>query len=405
MSYDYESDLEQRRMMYITSLLNETLPTKMLDDALLMELDIQKEHAFGVIQIMLSTEIQRAIEAKDLEDVADWKANIRLMMLQALDAPWIHSACFLNLAPYTRTIVYSYEEDRLTILPEHIKTWFAKVNEGLKNQEGGEIMAFANPSLTPFNHIGKLYKNLRKLQDYRFVIGMGNLVFFEDFNLKEDYSVSEYKYLHRYESLLAEEDYEGLLLLSREFTDYIWKHQVRDSKVTYVYKEMLAMTIRFLYAHETDHLKTIEMLNGAISDFSGRFNDLTEVADFVRNVIEDLRSQAVISEMAKHPHIRRVLRMISQRYMEDLTLDAIADGMNLSAPHLSRLFKDEVGITYKQYLTRYRLDRIKELLLNTNKTVGEIAELTGYQTANQLTRIFRKYEQMTPRDYRSNPLS
>jgi AraC-like DNA-binding protein len=66
---------------------------------------------------------------------------------------------------------------------------------------------------------------------------------------------------------------------------------------------------------------------------------------------------------------------------------------------LSRAFKTETGVTYTEYLTRLRLDKCKELLVNTDMKINDIAEMLRYQPA-YLIRIFKKAEQMTPGQYR-----
>ncbi len=396
-----QNDIEPIRMMYYTSLLNETLPTSMMTMERLEEMAIRTDDVFGVIHMVLSTELQNAIEAKDAAFVADWKSQIHAAMLKAFDAKWIHTATILNMAPYTRTILYSYNEKDLPRCQPHIEKWFGVINRHLHDSEGGEVMAFTDILPLTLWDISKKYKELRRMQDYRFIIGMGSLTFMHHFSFNDDYSVSEYKYLHQYEATLAQEDYNALIKLTDELAGYIRKHKANDSKVTYVFKELLAMTIRFLYSHETDHIRTIESLNDCINNFSSRFNDLTHVVDYIKSVLQTLRSSTE-QAVEHHPHIRKTIRLIETHYMDDLTLDWIADRLNLSDAYLSRLFKEQTGISYKQYLTKYRLNIIKELLRNTDKTIQEIASMTGYQSANQLTRIFRKYEQMTPRGYRQS---
>ena len=92
----------------------------MLSHRHLEEMSFDDRHAFGVIHTILSIELQNTIEAKDGTKVADWKAQIGDMMLSTLDKDWIHRAWILNMAPYTRTIVYSFEPDHLHELRDHL---------------------------------------------------------------------------------------------------------------------------------------------------------------------------------------------------------------------------------------------------------------------------------------------
>jgi AraC-like DNA-binding protein len=66
-----------------------------------------------------------------------------------------------------------------------------------------------------------------------------------------------------------------------------------------------------------------------------------------------------------------------------------------------QLFKDEMGMTFSEYVTRRRLQRAKEMLLRTKMTVAEIAERVGYQSAKHFAKMFRQYEGSSPGDYRN----
>jgi len=390
---------QQKKMMYIHSLLNETMPLGLLTKSLLDELHLNEEQTFGLVHILYSNAMQDNIEAKDSANVADWKAAIHEHMLKDFDAPFIPYSCVLNLSPYTRTIVYSFDKQDLPLMKPHIEAWYSLTKRYLETTEKASIMAFANPQIIPFPQIGQLYKELRRLEDYQYVIGMGSLTFYEDFSFRDDYTVREYKYIQRFENLLNNKGYHRLTYINNELAAYIRDNVMNDSKVIYIYKELMSVVIRHLYSQETDHLKLIERLNHAINNFSNQFNDLTEVSYYIAGLLATL-DLSLAEQSPTHPYIKKVLKIIHTNYAMDITLDAIADLLNLSDAYISRLFKEQMGISFKQYLTKYRLNKIKDLLVSSNKSITHIASLTGYQSANQLTRIFKKYEQMTPREYR-----
>jgi len=398
----FNPETEQKRMMYINSLLNETLPGGMLTDDLLEELCAGDDDTFGLIHILFGNALKDVIESKDSLNVADWKADFHNLLLEMLDTDAITTGCVLNLAPYTRTIVYSCHKSEDKDIGSHLKTWFIQANDWLQAEERAIMMAFTNPRRVPFKDIGKLYKELRQLQNYQYTIGMGTMTFYDSFHFTEEYSVAEYKYIQRYEKCLIDHNLGQLKPLTLELIAHLVNHRTKDSKVIYICKELMSVTIRHLYSEETEHLSLIEDLNLSINNFDNRFNDLRDFGHYFTNILTALSSKEGANPNL-HPHIRKVLAFIDRDYANDLTLDQIADDLNLTNAYLSRLFKAEVGITFKQYLTKYRLDFIKDQLSTTSLTVQEIASNSGYQSANQLTRIFKKYEQITPRDYRHSP--
>ncbi|UNK17862.1 helix-turn-helix transcriptional regulator [Paenibacillus sp. N3/727] len=68
---------------------------------------------------------------------------------------------------------------------------------------------------------------------------------------------------------------------------------------------------------------------------------------------------------------------------------------------LSQMFKEELGITFSDYLILYRMDKAKELLQNTDLKIFEIAERLRYQNSQNFIRTFKKAHGMTPGDYRA----
>ncbi|MBD2847244.1 AraC family transcriptional regulator [Paenibacillus sp. IB182496] len=99
--------------------------------------------------------------------------------------------------------------------------------------------------------------------------------------------------------------------------------------------------------------------------------------------------------------VEQTLGLIEEHYAHDLSLAMAAEKLGISQSHLSQLFKDEVGATFIQYVTQFRVDAAKRLLAKTELTISEIAKEVGYGNAQQLIRVFKKLEGGTPGEYRN----
>ncbi|MZQ80853.1 helix-turn-helix domain-containing protein [Paenibacillus sp. 5J-6] len=97
--------------------------------------------------------------------------------------------------------------------------------------------------------------------------------------------------------------------------------------------------------------------------------------------------------------IEQVIRLMEERYREDLSLDECARAVASNPYTLSRSFKQVTGFTFVDYLTRLRIRKAKELLLTTGLKVNEIAEHVGYQHS-YFNKIFKGSEGMTPTQFR-----
>ncbi|ROR27520.1 two-component system response regulator YesN [Mobilisporobacter senegalensis] len=113
-----------------------------------------------------------------------------------------------------------------------------------------------------------------------------------------------------------------------------------------------------------------------------------------------------MNEIVKCPNpIKIAKEYIEKNYnKEDFSLLDMADYMNLSPQHLSRLFKKEVGITFVDYLTRVRTRKSIELLCQHDMKIYEIAEKVGYSSQHYFSSVFKKETGMSPVDYRKNVL-
>ena len=102
---------------------------------------------------------------------------------------------------------------------------------------------------------------------------------------------------------------------------------------------------------------------------------------------------------ANHPCVCSALDYINRNYMQPLTLTDISKKLNYSLSYLSRLFKDETGISFVEYLQKKRIENACRLLLTTNKKVSEIAELVGYSDLKNFQSVFKKIMNTTPKAY------
>ena len=92
---------------------------------------------------------------------------------------------------------------------------------------------------------------------------------------------------------------------------------------------------------------------------------------------------------------------IGRHYQEEtLSVKEIAGELHLSSAYLNVLFKQEMKMTLKQYLSSYRLEKAKRMLEQGYDKVTEIAEKCGYANANYFAKVFREATDMSPMEYR-----
>ena len=98
--------------------------------------------------------------------------------------------------------------------------------------------------------------------------------------------------------------------------------------------------------------------------------------------------------------VRSSIEYIHANLAGEILLKDIAGAVGMSKFHLSRTFRASTGVTLHRYLTRARVDRVKELLLDSDQSLAVIADATGFSDQSHMTRAFKRFAGTTPRLFR-----
>ena len=148
-----------------------------------------------------------------------------------------------------------------------------------------------------------------------------------------------------------------------------------------------AFSLSDLYCQRADLLTEIPLLQNLT---------FTMLMDFCSKVRE-IRKRPASSKI-----IENCLRYISVHLHEPISLDILSDYCGLCGRSLSIRFKSEMGIGIPEYIHREKLQEARYLLRNTDKTLSQITNYLNYPSQSYFTQIFKKYEGLTPQQYREN---
>jgi two-component system response regulator YesN len=91
---------------------------------------------------------------------------------------------------------------------------------------------------------------------------------------------------------------------------------------------------------------------------------------------------------------------IAGAFSKDISLDDVSRVVNVSPYYFSKLFKEATGENFIEYLTNIRINKAKELLLNSDYSMKELCSMCGYQDPNYFSRTFKKNVGLTPTEYK-----
>jgi two-component system, response regulator YesN len=98
--------------------------------------------------------------------------------------------------------------------------------------------------------------------------------------------------------------------------------------------------------------------------------------------------------------IHQIKQYILDHSHEDISLDTLANKVELSPIYISKMFKEKLGINYIDLLTECRIEKAKKLLTYPEKSIKEITFEVGYHDPNYFSKVFKKMCRLSPKEYR-----
>ncbi len=112
-------------------------------------------------------------------------------------------------------------------------------------------------------------------------------------------------------------------------------------------------------------------------------------------------NQLLVQQETSEPAaITRAKEFIQNHQSEDISLGDVARAVNTSTFYFCKMFKKTTGLNFTDYLSRVRIEKAKNLLLNQNLRISEIAFEVGFQSLTHFNRVFKKIVGQSPTHYR-----
>ena len=143
----------------------------------------------------------------------------------------------------------------------------------------------------------------------------------------------------------------------------------------------------------------VESFNGIINNFEAGKDNFLSISYLIRMCAEI--NSFVLKKKTPDRRIEKIKRYMNENYKENHSIGFYASMCNLSTYRFSHLFKPETGFAPHSYILDIRMRQIKYLLTYSNMNISEIAEETGFTDALYMSRLFSKYNGVSPQQYRN----
>ena len=145
----------------------------------------------------------------------------------------------------------------------------------------------------------------------------------------------------------------------------------------------------------------------ADQNVSGYINKPYEVDDLVKRIkgiVEPVT--AVYADMERHDHgglasrLKEVLEYIALNYQRPLTLRSIARELAASSDYIGKLFKQDLGLSFSEYINGIRVEKAKSMIIEGSLSMSDIAERTGFGSDQNFFKQFKRHTGVTPKKFR-----
>ena len=240
------------------------------------------------------------------------------------------------------------------------------------------------------------YEALRALRE-----GDSHVVHINDIPVRAEYD-GEYPLdlENRFYKKAIEGDETGTLSAANQFFDWMLENygdyrqdievKILELVMHIEYEAFFKGGVRYGFRYRENYIKDIQ----ACKDYEELRHWFREKATVVCHGMSSLKekeSESVVSKARAY---------IDENYMKEISLDDVSRYVDISPYYFSKLFKQEAGKNFIEYLTDLRISHARDLLNNPGLSIKEICARSGYSDPNYFSRIFKKYEGVTPSEYR-----
>jgi len=261
--------------------------------------------------------------------------------------------------------------------------------------------SFISRPLVGIDKCNELYKETNDLSNYRLIYGHGCIVSTDD---AQQILVMDYKYPVEKQNALIDALRLGKIQQVKaefaEMTLFFTNFSCSNLLLSYICLESSIFNTINLFEENSMVTFNLDYLT-----FHKELNDLETVGEMNAKFMELFEHITLKVEESKSDKnnliVARVIDIIHKHFADpNLFADQIVDQLKMSADYLNKVFREQRTCSISEFITQTRLNEARELLINSNINVNEIAERIGFVNAKYLFKVFKKNFGVTPRDFR-----
>ncbi|HHW23628.1 MAG TPA: helix-turn-helix transcriptional regulator [Clostridiaceae bacterium] len=301
--------------------------------------------------------------------------------------------CIINLG--------DKDEDPLSEDIKECISWY-------KNSLNLNLIIGASSRYNSFEDLQKAYNEASQVLSYQLFWGSssGSIMFYDEASsVTSTESNSTIRFLDnekKIHNFLVAKEYDkayDLLIQTMEesFTKDINYMIINQSRMYSLMNTVFSSICDIFENDNEEFIEKLSLMNRLLETQS-----IETAKEIIKEIFDDIVRYVNISLSNEQPKwLNDIVEYVNEHYNEpNLNISMIADHINMNLTYVGRTFKKYFGYSLTDYIHRQRLNHCKRLLTE-NKSVREVAEAVGYLDSKTLIRIFKKYEGITPGQFRN----
>jgi AraC-like DNA-binding protein len=252
------------------------------------------------------------------------------------------------------------------------------------------------------------YREALDTMEYNNILGIKEIAFYDEININNNTALEvEYYYPIRAEKQLINCVKMGDSRMAGESLDDIFEHNMKNiplsvSTAKFMMVHLISTMVKTLYElsiyFDDDFLENLNPLNRLLN-----CQNISDIRKEMRDILNLVCSYIELKRIKESSHQLRdsVMVVIANHFSDvNLNISMIGENLGLTPAYLSKLFKEQTGEGLLDYINKYRFEKAKVLLLSSDSQINEIAAKVGFVNSNTFIRAFKKYEGVTPGNYK-----
>lgn len=305
------------------------------------------------------------------------------------EKPGMHLYCLFN-----------YESEKTKEMKAVIGDILSEIQDWLLGFEQYVVTIGVGTEEDQFAKMGYSIKEAKKAAGNRIRLGVGRLIYAENLTVEDNRRAEEY--LLPYEEKLRQsiESY-SRKELEQELNEIFSPFQMKENLDFSVCYPLAEEIVSFFFNNtEVQNKETEDLQEYLFASVNQCYSILMLKELLKQNLGDYLNMSLKILETESTKPIRRAKQYVDEHFAEKITLEDIAEIVELNPVYFSVLFKKETGMNFSAYLVNIRMETAKRMLREGNETIAAVAEQVGYKDARYFSQIFARTVGVKPALYR-----